>query len=72
MISRSRLGSGQSHINISAKLNLIRLQQNNSGPSAGEKVKMRMEEECQIHSSYNQPPIKLLTFGEPLRALAEL
>lgn len=72
MISHARFGSGQTHINISAKLNLIRIQQNNRGQSAGEKVKMRMEEECQIHSSCNQPPIKLLTFGEPLRALAEL
>lgn len=72
MISHSRFGSGQTHISISAKLNLIRLRQNNSGQSAEEKVKMRMEEERQIHSSYNRPPIKLLTFWDPLRVLVEL
>lgn len=64
-------GSGQTHIGVSAKLNLFRLQQNNSGPTAFEKVTMRMEEDWQTRSRWNLPPLKLPTFWEPWRAQAE-
>lgn len=63
--------SGQTHIAVSAQLNLIRLQQNNSGQTVIKKVTMRMEEECQTRGRWNLPPIKPSAFGEPWRAQAE-